>query len=98
MMLMTTPASNPPRSTRLRLIFPIRLQLATMILRIAQQRKGLRLWGRLGFGAIGGHFLTEPPHAAQPAIIVRRLALEVIADLGMGKNQEAFVVQALDHG
>ena len=39
----------------------------------------------------------KSPHAAQPAVVVGGLALEVSCDLGMGEDQEAFLGEAGHH-
>lgn len=42
--------------------------------------------------------MTQPAHATEPAIVVAGLALEVCLDFGMGKDEEALVVEAADDG
>src|SRR5258706_11489757 len=40
---------------------------------------------------------SQPPHAAQPAVVVLGLAVEVFGHLWMGKDQELFGSDAFDH-
>src|SRR5450755_4847393 len=51
--------------------------------------------------SLGLHFLhlsLQPPHSAQPAIIIGSLALEVILHFRMRQNQKLLGINPLDHG
>src|SRR5262249_34314629 len=41
---------------------------------------------------------AELPHAAQPAVVVGRLAAEVFSDVGMREDEESLLVEPLDDG
>ncbi len=42
--------------------------------------------------------VAKTTHAAQPAIVVRRFALEILAHLGVGKDEEALLPHPRDDG